>query len=130
MIKNETFIRLIIQDENLEYITNKLNIVPTMIHKKNDLISKVGIIKYKKNEWIYECVHINVNHMEDVVNDFFLVFLEKKQELIELSSRADIELSIICYLENGFPSFHLDRQLLNFCTKINAEIDIDLYHCS
>lgn len=126
-MKNETKISLTIYGSDNNNITEVLNLNPTSIHEKNDLISKKGIIRYQQNMWMYEISENNIEDIEELIESLLNVFENKKDELYSLAQEYDIQISIISYLKEGMPSFHFSRELIKFINSINADIDIDLY---
>lgn len=126
-IINEAIIRLKIYNGKNDDITNKLNIFPTKIFNKGDLMTEKGIIKYKRNIWLYELKMVDILHIDILIEKLIVVFINKKNELYFLSKRKDIEISIILYVKQGTPSFHLSKDHLSFFNKINAELDFDFY---
>ncbi len=123
---NEVVVRLSIFDADNDNITKLLELKPTRIVKKGDLVSRRGTIVYKHNIWSYEIKFKNIVHIEDVCIKFIKLLTHKKSHLISLGKIYDIEFSVSVYTKEGMPSIHLSKEVIDFVKLINAEIDIDM----
>jgi len=125
-MKNEIMVELKIFG-CLKNIKNILNIEPTAVYKKGELITNRGTIKYKDNIWVYKVSANNIIHVELLLDKIIDIFEDSINKLAQLSKKHKIEISIISYLEKGIPSFYFSKKFIGFANKINAEVDIDLY---
>jgi len=128
--KNEFFVSLKISDFDCshETITKILQLKPTKVHNKGDLVTPKSIRKFKENIWVLKLQQNNISEVEILLNKLINILKNKKNKFFNLPKSSYIEISIVGYLENGMPSLHFDYKHIAFIHSIKAEIDIDLYN--
>lgn len=122
----------------IDYVTETLEIEPTKIYKKGDIIvrpSNQKVASTKTHYRLETAWELSTGYQEsfDVRDqmDQILGQLKNKAALInQLKSKYELEcnFSIVIIMENGYtPGFHIDYEQIEFVNSIKAELDIDLY---
>jgi hypothetical protein len=120
------------------YITNKLGINPTRYYKKGDEIIKPynpSVISTQKRYRTYTSWRIGTEYIETLYADkqakeVIAPLLNKINELIEIQEKYDclFVLMQVPIIEQGHsPALGYDKEVIDFCSKIGASIEIDLY---
>ena len=117
---------------NLDVLSEIMQFSPTSSWQKGDLIPnrKNGLVR-KETCWEYSTGFIQTLNFEDVSSQFIelikpnIHLLEKYVNENKLQSRIDIVIEIV---NDQKPSLFIEKNLMELVTKMNGEIDIDLYY--
>lgn len=126
-MKNETYVNLAIYGCKNTKITELLSIEPVKVQDKGNLISAKGSIVFKENAWIYKIEKKNIIDIEPLLENIVAIFKGKREILASISQECDIQVSVVSFMRQGVPSYHLNKEFLQFVSSINAEVDFDLY---
>lgn len=109
-------------------ITRIIGWEPTSVWNKGDQIRK-GLIR-KESAWVYSTEYISSLHV-DAILDLIIQKIEPNifplSEYIKeygLNSKFDIVLRIA---GNQPPSHCLHKRFIHLCSKLNADVDTDIY---
>ena len=120
---------LLISDEDyIDNITKRLNIIPTKVRKKDS---------YKIKEFAHVSWELGtgLEYSRAVSKQFDKIkqILSGKEELINIISREynlEVIFVVTIHAEIGDgPEVVLPSEIVKFASHINAEIDFDLYYC-
>ncbi|WP_396021031.1 DUF4279 domain-containing protein [Cytobacillus firmus] len=112
-------------------ITDKLGIIPTETYNKGDLIPNSSSICYRKEtSW-----DLSTGYQTSLdVNDQLLQIVNKLQNKTSIINEIkevyflECKFLIVVKIEEGnSPALYLDKNIVKFASKIEAEFDIDLY---
>ena len=115
---------------NIEYITNKLGLIPTKARRKEDFpvqSIKAGVAK------TYWCIEIKEQSIETIptFNKLINILKEKNETINELCQKFNLDSSfIVTFYTNGdkTPIMELSNEIMTFANSINATISFDIYH--
>lgn len=120
---------LIGEDFDVDLVTDLLGITPTEVLIKGEKPENKNIPNIETSWSIAtgfeESFDINIQ-LSKLLN----IFSEKQEILKELQKRFNLLMiiSVTIYLaEEGFPAIYLEKETINFLSKIEAMIDIDMY---
>lgn len=129
--KNKVMVEFRIQsnDVNYEKITELLNIIPDIYWNSGDKIKNTKKLR-EYSTWglcteYEESYDINVQ-LKKIIEKIAKV----KTQLIELCKNYEVNYIfeiIIKIKESSSPAIYFDKDIIEFCNLINAEIDVDLY---
>lgn len=115
----------------LDHVTEKLGVIPTETYKKGDLIPNRSTACYRKEtSWDlgtgYQ-VSLDVNNqLQQIINK-----LQNNSSIInEIKEAYSLECKffIVIKIEGGnTPALYLDKNIIKFAARIEAEFDVDLY---
>ena len=112
---------------DIEEITNVLDILPVSYWKKGD---KIRNKERTYTEWSYSTQYIETLDMNVPLKELKKKFISKEIELCTLKTKYGLNylLEIVVIIENNeTPAIYFDKDILQFVSKIGAEIDIDTY---
>lgn len=112
-------------------LNDLLKLVPTSFWNKGDeILGRNKLIYRKESCWELSYGFINTLFLDDLLNLFYADFLENA-DLIgnyiinnDLCFKIDIVIEIV---EDVKPSLYFERTFLELVSKMNGEIDIDMY---
>lgn len=124
----------------VEAITDALSIEPTRTYKKGDVVAKrdnpnlvsTKIIYRKETDWT---LRTGYQQSYDINNQLHVILksLEgKTEQLKHLKQKYSLEflLMVVIQVENNeSPAMYLQKEIINFASSIQAEIQFDLYIC-
>lgn len=119
-------------DISHENISQKLNLIPTKIYIKNELIYPDVDRKSKENGWIYEISTTtdNCNNFEEQLNLLLDVLEPRIIQIKEFSNMYYCEFSCAIFLfseEESTPWIHFDKRYNEFIKNTDVEFDFDIY---
>lgn len=118
------------EEISLDYITNKLNIKPNFFYKKGDKIKNNSLYKRMEDYWSINTgdqVSLDINEQ---LNQILEQIQDKESELLEIKKlyNPDFKFDVVIIIENNeLPAVYLEKKIINFASKIGAEIDFDMY---
>ncbi|MEE6449427.1 DUF4279 domain-containing protein [Gottfriedia acidiceleris] len=97
--------------------------------------SNPKIISTKRRFRAYTCWQFRTDYVETLdaskqAKEIIAPLLNKINELITIKKKYDCQfiLKQVPIIENGYcPAIGFDQEVINFCSKIGASIEIDLY---
>ncbi|MGE7920596.1 DUF4279 domain-containing protein [Viridibacillus sp. NPDC093762] len=117
----------------LEEVTNILNVEPTETYKKGDVIEKpfaTKILRRKETSWTLSTGYQESLDINDQLNVILKSLEEKTKELIQLKKRYGLQFQFMIVIEienNDKPAMYLQKNIIDFSSSIDAEIQFDLY---
>ena len=125
-------------DFPIEYVTELLEVNPTNSFFKGEEIKRTKnhkIISTKRRVRTYTSWQLRIDYVETLdaskqANEIIAPLLNKVNELITIKKKYDCEFILmqVPIIENGScPAMGYDQEVINFCSKIGASIEIDLY---
>ncbi len=89
-----------------------------------------SLLKYKHNGWCFETNKIISIDLPEEVEKVVKILKPYKTRLLEIIRKygCEAELSCVLYIEdNDIPIVHFPRDIVEFISELNGEIDIDIY---
>lgn len=125
-------------DFPIEHVTETLGINPTRYYKKGDEIIRQYNPKLRSTEKRFRkdtCWELGTEYVETLFADeqakvVIAPLLNKISELLRIKEKYDCKFILmqVPVIENGHcPALGYDNELIDFCSKIGASIEIDLY---
>ena len=125
-------------DFPIEYVTELLGINPTNFYIKGEEIKRTNnpkIISTKRRFRTYTCWQVRTDYVEALdasiqAKEIIAPLFNKINELITIKKKYDCHFILmqVPIIENGCcPAIGYDQEVINFCSKIGASIEIDLY---
>ncbi|MBK8911856.1 MAG: DUF4279 domain-containing protein [Chlorobi bacterium] len=122
-------IRITGENLNHEDITSLLNICPTKVWHKGDLVTNRTGHRNKEDGW-----ELRVDKVGDSFDELLNIIIKQLEPVAdkvkEIAQQFFIELQCVVFLyddcENSIPSVHMENWQLKFLSEIGAEIDIDI----
>lgn len=116
----------------LEEVTNGLDVEPTETYKKGDVIKTFAtkILRRKETSWTLSTGYqesLDINEQLDVI---LKSLKEKTKELLQLKKKYDLQFQFMIVIEienNDKPAMYLQKNIIDFSSSIDAEIQFDLY---
>lgn len=116
----------------LEEVTNGLDVEPTETYKKGDVIKTFAtkILRRKETSWTLSTGYqesLDINKQLDVI---LKSLKEKTKELLQLKKKYDLQFQFMIVIEienNDKPAMYLQKNIIDFSSSIDAEIQFDLY---
>jgi hypothetical protein len=115
----------------LDYVTEKLGITPTNTYGKGDVVPNRSTTRYRlETTWdlgtdYQESLDVN-EQLHQIINQ-----LRDKVTIINKIKKAypvECKFFIVIIIEEGYtPALYLNKEVINFASSIEAEVDIDLY---
>jgi hypothetical protein len=132
--KSYVYFRLISGDDfDPAIITQKIDLKPTKIHRKNDLITGSNVRK-KISDWNLHTKKSEDNILIDELVDELVLKLWNKIDIINelkrefnLSSILEIVLYFDCNDEVSTPAIGHNLKTIEFLYKTATETDVDIY---
>ena len=113
---------------NPEEISELLNLKPTRILIKGDLISNRSEKRRKESSWQYYSSLPRTEIFQDAhIENILKAIYSKKQEILKLGSEYEVGINCVGYYSNVNPGFHMSAELIKKCAELNLSIDFDLY---
>ncbi|MFC9601737.1 DUF4279 domain-containing protein [Peribacillus butanolivorans] len=122
----------------LEVVTDILGIEPTKTYKKGDIIEKINnpnlvstkIRRRKETDWTLSTGYQESYDINNQLNTILKSLEGKTKELKQLKEKYSLEFlfMIVIQVENDEkPAMHLQKNIIDFASLIQAEIHFDLY---
>jgi hypothetical protein len=122
----------------IDHISKELNLRPTHSHTMGELISRKNnfniaqTIKHIRKETVWE---LSTEYEESLdvtvqLNKILKQLLGKEEKIVELSNKYKLECKfmIVIRMNDGFtPALIINKEIIEFTNKIDAEIECDLY---
>ncbi len=89
-----------------------------------------SILQYKYNGWRFKTTEITTIDLPEEVEKVVKILKPYKTRLLEVIRKYKCEVSLGCvlYIERGdIPIVHFPRDIVEFISELNANIDIDIY---
>ncbi len=128
--QNEVTVSLTITDfeEHPSEITRILEISPSRVWCKGELIDARTSIRYKQNGWkLFSSLSKNQTFREHIDN-LLEILIPLSNRFRNLPLICQIELTCCFYIYHEMPEIFLDGLTLKRLSKLDAGIDIDLYY--
>jgi hypothetical protein len=133
-----TYFDIIGDDFPLEYVSKTLGLNPTRYFKKGDEIIRPynpSVVSTGKRfrtftSWQYGTEYVETLYAEEQAKEVITPLLNKINGLLDIKEKYDclFVLMQVPIIENGHcPALGFDKEVIDFCSKIGASIDIDLY---
>ncbi|MGV0025828.1 DUF4279 domain-containing protein [Phormidesmis priestleyi] len=110
-----------------EEITAKTGITPTKTWVKGDLIHPKAKIQQEHNGWSLQSKLEKSADLQDHVQSVLEQLKPGWRSLIEICSHHFAEIDCVIYTSGQIPAIHFDKAIVEQISKLNAEIDVDLY---
>ncbi|WP_128101529.1 DUF4279 domain-containing protein [Paenibacillus sp. DCT19] len=109
-------------------VTSKLEITPTSVTRKGDIIN----VKHSHQEtsWTVGTEYEESLDVNDQLIKVMNVLKEKTDEIntIQAQNQLKSKFYIVMVMEEGYtPALYFDSNFIKFADSIHAEIDVDLY---
>jgi hypothetical protein len=125
-------------DIPLEIITETLGIEPTKAYKKGDEIVRPcnrNVVTTEKRYRLYTSWELGTKYVETLcadeqAKDVIKPLLNKVKELQEIQKKYNcsyILMQVPIVEEGCAPALGFDKTVIDFCSQVGAEIEIDLY---
>ncbi len=117
---------------NPNIFTKIARLSPTSIGYKADPIPdrKLGLVR-KETRWEYSFDFIETLLFDDIANLFIEHFSPNINEISKYINENNLETKLYLIVEivdEETPALYFDRNFMHLITKMNGEIDIDLYN--
>lgn len=112
---------------NVEEVTKILDVLPTSCWKKGE---KVRNTERRYTEWTYSTQCVETLDLNVPLRELKKMFILKADALCTLKEKYDLDyiLEVVVIIENDeVPAMYFESDILQFLSKIGAEIDIDMY---
>ncbi|MDR6723629.1 hypothetical protein J2W91_002091 [Paenibacillus amylolyticus] len=109
-------------------VTSKLEITPTSITRKREIINAKH--SHPETSWTLSTEYEESLDVNEQLNKVMNVLKDKVDEIntIQIQNQLKSKFFIVIVMENGYtPALYFDSYLIKFADSIHAEIDIDLY---
>jgi len=128
--QNEITVSLTITDfeEHPSEITRILEISPSKVWCKGELIDTRTLIRYKQNGWKVFSSLSKFQTLREHVDSLLGVIVPISDRFRTLPPNCQIELTCCLYIYHEMPEISLDGLTLKKLSELNAGIDIDLYY--
>lgn len=131
MHKIKVDFRIVGNDFSPDQVSVVSGLKPSKSFLKGDKISQTSSLKYKENIWILESSSDSSLDMESYFIDLQNKITPHIEKFEVICKKYYCEFSCSFYLqvgsEDSIPSVHLNREIISFIEKLNAEVDIDIY---
>lgn len=122
-------------DFDVDEITSILGLKPTHFHNKGDkmqsLVNKDGSPAYYKfSAWDYGTEYEYTRDIDEQCERIVNQLINKQAEIINIVEKYNctVTFQIVSVIEKGqTPGLGISQNVMNFCTTIKADIDIDIY---
>ncbi|WP_211655806.1 DUF4279 domain-containing protein [Planococcus alpniumensis] len=120
----------------LEEITEELAIQPTETYLKEEILneftapSSSEVRRRRETDWTLSTGYQKSYDINDQLKSLLISFEEKQQDLILLKEKYGLSylFMIVIKIENNKkPAMYLEKDIIDFASKIEAEIHFDLY---
>lgn len=120
----------------LEEITEELAIQPTETYLKEETLneftapSSSEVRRRRETDWTLSTGYQKSYDINDQLKSLLISFEEKQQDLILLKEKYGLSylFMIVIKIENNKkPAMYLEKDIIDFASKIEAEIHFDLY---
>lgn len=122
----------------IEYVTEMLGILPTSYYIKGDEIfrpNNPNVMSTRKLHRKETSCRIGTDYIEtfdadEQVKEVIAPLIKKTNELLMIKEKYDCEFILrqVPIIKNGrCPALGYDNEVIDFCSKIGASIEIDLY---
>ncbi|MFJ7830662.1 DUF4279 domain-containing protein [Peribacillus sp. NPDC097284] len=116
-------------------ITDVLDIEPTKTFNKGDVITHPNLVsttskRRKQTDWILSTGYQESYDINDQLDLLLKSLGGKTEELKQLKKKYDVEYLFMIVIEivnDEKPAMHLEKNMLDFSSLIQAEIQFDLY---
>lgn len=125
------------KDFNPDDFTLYLNMIPSNQYKKGEEIPlSKNLIRIKskllreESAWVYETKFIKTLHFDEVSLAFLSELNDKLEKIIDYSNRNNVTINvdvIVEIAEDEIPSLLIPKEMIRFLSKLNTEIDFDIY---
>ena len=122
-------LRIMSKNMSIQYISDKMDSMPTEYHIKGELCSKRNPKSKirEENLWILKSKLSERETLESHI-EYFLSFLkEKADSIMELKHECEIEIMCAFSSENGQGGFTLSQEVLKELTVYPIDLSINLY---
>lgn len=122
-------IRIMGDSNDINEITEALNISPTNYWRKGDTIRNLSK-RRTYTAWIYSTGSEETLNVNTQIKKIEKIFIPKADILYKLKSLYDLEFSldVIIIIENEEPpAIYLESSIIQFAARLDAKIDIDMY---
>jgi hypothetical protein len=122
-------------DFDVNEITSIIGLKPTHFHNKGDkiksIVKKDGSPAYHKfSVWDYGTEYEYTRDIDEQCERIVNQLINKQAEIISIVEKYNctVTFEIVSVIEKGkTPSLGISQNVMNFCTAIKADIDIDIY---
>ncbi len=127
------YFKLQADDFPLEQVTERLQIKPTKIFKKGDIIRKISETENftrSYTSWEFGTEYKESLDTGELIDQVILQLRDKASVINELKEEFGLECRFVIVIkinEGCTPSLHLDIPVIEFAASIKADFDIDLY---
>lgn len=123
------FVIILSNELNPEFVTERLNLMPTESWMKGDDIAGRD---YKRKEtcWSISTEYEESFDINDQLSKLITILQDKKDALLELKNQYDMQyiIEVVVRIRNEeAPAMYFERECITFINDIQAVIDIDLY---
>ncbi|MGH8467791.1 MAG: DUF4279 domain-containing protein [Gammaproteobacteria bacterium] len=108
-------------------ISEILGLEPTTTWLEGDRVHPKAIIKHKQNGWVLQSPLPKETPFRQQLQTLLDMVTPKKQQLLNLPSGTDIEVSCVVYSEHGRPDISLEPDMVAAIAEMRAGLDFDLY---
>ncbi|MGE7662878.1 DUF4279 domain-containing protein [Peribacillus sp. NPDC097197] len=123
------------EDFPVDIITNVLDMEPTKIYNKGDVINHPNLVsttskRRKHTDWILSTGYQESYDINDQLNLILKSLVGKTEELNQLKKKYDLEYLFMIVIEivnDEKPAMYLEKNMIDFSSRIQAEIQFDLY---
>lgn len=112
-----------------EEITLSLGVKPSRIWRYGDPIQNT-LLKYKHDVWRISTDEKESLDLQECIQTLLDLIHPYSSGLIKVSSRLNLKSEIACVINiegDQVPAIHLNKEIIEAITELNAEFDIDLY---
>jgi len=114
---------------DVQKITNALEVIPSCIWNKGELIRDSGK-RRTYTAWIYNTKIIESLDINTSAKQIGELFYSKVDDLVALKKQYELDISIdfVIVIENKEPpAIYFDHEFIKFVAKIGARLDVDTY---
>ena len=122
-------------DFNVTDITAIIGLEPTCSFNKGD-INRIFVKKdgspscYEFSQWCYGTEYEYTRDIDEQCDRIVSQLNKKQDEIVSVTSKYNcyVGFEIVSVIEKGLtPGLGLNQKIMNFCTSVKANIDIDIY---
>lgn len=125
--------RVIGFEKTIEDVTQEIGMQPSKFYIKGGDMSNNSGRKYKQNIWIIEAApeEDSANDLDIYLQDIIKKIKPHLEGFSKVCEKYYSEFACSLYLEKdseeSIPSVHLDKEFVEILSKLNSELDIDIY---